>query len=175
MQARLSDQHNADASVQAAIKRAATMNREATLKFEDLRNAISHAGATNKKSSLYRDMRRMLSYEIHIKFAYSALLSLGLSTFTPDIYGNNPDSFYNLLHERIALSTFEHMCTSFAYTAFNVNLQYTQDPTLLQKVQSFVNVYRSIYKSNTPNRYTATFFSLISARMAKRKMNSRVC
>ncbi|VDB99908.1 unnamed protein product [Peniophora sp. CBMAI 1063] len=134
MQTRLAGPQNVKASVDAAIASSRNTPREASLKFDELRNAITHAGRKNSRSAIFRNMQRMLSYETHIKFAYGALFSLGLSAWTPDIYGNNPDSLYNLLHETIAISTFEHMCASFAYTVFGVDFEHLKDSVLLQKM-----------------------------------------
>lgn len=136
LQARNADAAKIQSSVDSAISKARNSPREAETMYEGLQHAISHVTATDPNSKISRDLRRMLGYKDHIVFAYSAVLSLGLPRWMPDVYCKNPSSPYNLLHERVALTTFELMCTSYAYTACNVNLEYFKQPLFIQKVRS---------------------------------------
>ncbi len=74
-------------------------------------------------------------------FMFSAVAELGLSRWRPNILGN-PDSLYNVAHERIALVTFRQMVSQHRYTFMSVSLLTIDDLALLKKCyHSFVFSY----------------------------------
>lgn len=71
--------------------------------------------------------------------AFACLLEsigrLGLTKFAPNFASNDRNSDYNMVHERIALATFNTMAYSNAYPPEQVRYQaYFQDKKLLQKL-----------------------------------------
>ncbi|VDC05617.1 unnamed protein product [Peniophora sp. CBMAI 1063] len=97
-------------------------------------------------------MKCMMSRKEHLDFVFKAITSLGLASWMPDIYSNNPTSLYNLLHERIAISTFQYMCNAFAYTLFKVNLEYASQSALLQQIyHHYVFSYMRLSREKAEN------------------------
>ncbi|KAF9456556.1 hypothetical protein BDZ94DRAFT_1326898 [Collybia nuda] len=75
---------------------------------------------------------------------------LGLEHWAPDILSTDPDSSYNLLHEHIALTTFEQVSGAFAYSHMGINLSFIHDFSLLRKFyRSFVYAYIYVYMDHT--------------------------
>lgn len=170
LMARSMDHTSIQSPVDAAISRARDMPRAVEVLLDKLQHLINHAGANFPHSKIYRDLTCMLqSHREHIPFTYSALISVGLSNWTPDVYCKNPLTPYNLLHERVALLTFETMCTLFAYTMFSVDLGYLKQPALLQQVCDII-LFTARACSETVDSCTGTACSLIFAGLARRSV-----
>ena len=83
--------------------------------------------------------------EGHILLMFRSVSYFGLARWAPDITSGDPDSMYNLLHEHIALITFEQVAIAFGYAHLGINLQLVQDFVLLRKLyRSFV--FSHMYK-----------------------------
>jgi hypothetical protein len=52
---------------------------------------------------------------------HSMVVTLGLSSWNPDIMSTNPNSMYNILHEQLAIQTFQHIVISHGYAYFGIN------------------------------------------------------
>jgi len=80
----------------------------------------------------------------HLLLMFRTVASLGLDRWAPDVLSNDPESMYNLLHEHIALLTFEQVSGAFGYAFIGNNLAFTHDFALLRKIyRSFVFAYMS--------------------------------
>ncbi|KAE9388061.1 hypothetical protein BT96DRAFT_1075750 [Gymnopus androsaceus JB14] len=64
---------------------------------------------------------------------FMAVANAGLTRWAPDVLGT-PNSPYNVLHERIAVTTFRQLLTSFVYTKMNANISFAEDHILLSKL-----------------------------------------
>lgn len=76
---------------------------------------------------------------------FRAVAHFGLTRWAPDILSRDPDSMYNLLHEHIALATFEQVSASYGYTHVGNNLAHVRDFALMRKL------YRSFVYSHMVN------------------------
>src|SRR5271155_3201255 len=57
----------------------------------------------------------------------------GLTQWAPDVLGDDPESMYNILHEQIALTTFQQVAVAFGYSHIGINLQLVQNFIIFQK------------------------------------------
>ncbi|GLB39666.1 hypothetical protein LshimejAT787_0701760 [Lyophyllum shimeji] len=77
-----------------------------------------------------------------LKFALKTVASFGLLRWAPDVLGGDADSMYNLLHEYIALTTFQQAATAHAYAHMGLIVPLTDDFVLMRKLyRSFVFSY----------------------------------
>ena len=55
---------------------------------------------------------------------FRTVVTYGLQQWNPDVLSGDPDSMYNVLHETIALLTFEQAVAAYAYsfTGLTMNL-----------------------------------------------------
>jgi len=66
----------------------------------------------------------------------------GLEHWAPDVLSGDPESMYNLLHEHIALTTFEQVAIAFGYSHMGINLSFITNFSLLRRLyRSFVFSY----------------------------------
>ena len=72
--------------------------------------------------------------ESHLLLMFRSVACLGLQRWAPDVLGNDPESMYNLLHEHIALKTFEQVSGAFGYSHMGTNLSCINDFGLMHKL-----------------------------------------
>jgi hypothetical protein len=73
---------------------------------------------------------------------FRTVACLGLRKWAPDVLSGDPESMYNLLHEHIALQTFEQVSGAFSYSHMGANLSCIKDFLLMRKLyRSFVFSY----------------------------------
>ncbi|KAH9474345.1 hypothetical protein JR316_0012803 [Psilocybe cubensis] len=85
-------------------------------------------------------IRRMAESDLLLMFRTVA--AMGLRKWAPDLLGNGPGTAYNLLHEHIALVTFEQVLLSYGYSSLGVDASASGNHTLLRKLyRSFVFSY----------------------------------
>ncbi|EDR02689.1 uncharacterized protein LACBIDRAFT_332196 [Laccaria bicolor S238N-H82] len=66
----------------------------------------------------------------------------GLACWAPDVLSQDPNSMYNLLHEHIALVTFEQVAAGFGYSHLGIDLSLICNFTLMRKLYcNFVYSY----------------------------------
>ena len=66
----------------------------------------------------------------------------GLARWAPDVLSQDPNSMYNLLHEHIALVTFEQVAAGFGYSHLGIDLSLTHNFVLMRKLYcNFVYSY----------------------------------
>ena len=53
---------------------------------------------------------------------FRTVLFFGLARWAPDVLSQDPNSMYNLLHEHIALVTFEQVAAGFGYSHLGIDL-----------------------------------------------------
>ena len=76
--------------------------------------------------------------EDHLLYMHGAVATLGLSRWNPDIMSTDPNSMYNILHEQLAIQTFQHVVISHGYAHFGINHEKMKMSLLKQLYHSFV-------------------------------------
>ncbi|RDB22349.1 hypothetical protein Hypma_010544 [Hypsizygus marmoreus] len=91
--------------------------------------------------------------EAHLLLIFQSVACLGLQQWAPDILSGDPESMYNLLHEHIALTTFEQVSSAFGYAHTGIDLSFIHNFALMRKLyRSFVYSYMyNIAKSEDKN------------------------
>jgi len=66
----------------------------------------------------------------------------GLEHWAPDVLSGDPESMYNLLHEHIALTTFEQVAVAYGYSHMGIDLSFITNFSLLRRLyRNFVFSY----------------------------------
>jgi len=71
-------------------------------------------------------------------FMHCAVVTLGLPRWNPDVLSTDPNSMYNILHEQLALQTFQNVVISHGYAHFGINHGKMKLSLLKQFYRSFV-------------------------------------
>ncbi|PPQ81171.1 hypothetical protein CVT25_015194 [Psilocybe cyanescens] len=101
-------EHQLAASVTASLVNNASTLFAVNTKIYELRSSLSLDGQIAKDISHTPE-------EFH-RLMFCSVIQMGLLSWAPDIAGNDPESMYNLLHEHIALKTFEQISIAGGYT-----------------------------------------------------------
>ena len=72
--------------------------------------------------------------EPQLLLMFRTVACLGLRKWAPDVLSGDPESMYNLLHEHIALQTFEQVSGAFGYSHMATNLAAIKDFALMRKL-----------------------------------------
>jgi len=121
-----SNEADIGAHVDALIAKAIPASLEAIAKADEVRRT-----AHRSKGMLAHWARQI--EEPFLVSMFTAVANAGLTRWAPDVLGT-PDSPYNVLHERIAVTTFRQLLTSFVYTKMNANISFAEDHILLSKL-----------------------------------------
>ncbi|KAF8219815.1 hypothetical protein L208DRAFT_1417653, partial [Tricholoma matsutake] len=70
--------------------------------------------------------------ECHLLLIFRAVACL--AKWAPDVLSGDPESMYNLLHEHIALKTFEQVSAAYGYSHMGANLSCVHDFVLMRKL-----------------------------------------
>ncbi len=71
------------------------------------------------------------------EFIFQCVAAAGLKRFAPDIMGSS-ESMYNLVHERVAIHTFQTIAAMGGYAFMGCNIKFTKMPALMtQMYRSF--------------------------------------
>jgi len=76
--------------------------------------------------------------EDHLLYMHGAVATLRLSRWNPDVMSTDPNSMYNILHEQLAIQTFQHVVISHGYAHFGINHEKMKMSLLKQLYRSFV-------------------------------------
>lgn len=107
---------------------------DARTRMRDLLNSLPEASLISK------NIKRI--GEPHLLFMFRMVACFGLQHWAPDILSDDPESMYNLLHEYIALTTFEQVAGHFGYIFTGINLSYIHDFSLMRRLyRNFVFSY----------------------------------
>ncbi len=80
--------------------------------------------------------------EANLLLMFRVVAIAGLAQWAPDVLSGNPESMYNLLHEHIAITTFEQITTAYGYSHTGQDMSLVQDFALLRKIyRNFVFSY----------------------------------
>jgi len=71
-------------------------------------------------------------------YMHGAVATLGLSNWNPDVMSTDPNSMYNILHEQLAIQTFQHIVISHGYAHFGINHGKMRVSLLKQLYRNFV-------------------------------------
>ena len=69
---------------------------------------------------------------------HGVVATLGLLRWNPDIMSTDPNLMYNILHEQLAIQTFQHIVISHGYAHFGINHGKMKMSLLKQLYCSFV-------------------------------------
>ena len=69
---------------------------------------------------------------------HGVVATLGLSCWNPDVMSTDPNSMYNILHEKLVIQTFQHIMISHGYAHFGINHEQMKMSLLKQLYCSFV-------------------------------------
>ncbi|KAF8222919.1 hypothetical protein L208DRAFT_1412701 [Tricholoma matsutake] len=72
--------------------------------------------------------------ECHLLLIFRTVACLGLAKWAPNVLSGDPKSMYNLLHEHIALKTFEQVSAVYEYSHMGANLSCVHDFALMHKL-----------------------------------------
>jgi len=115
--------------VRDSLKNNAEYIQGAEARIKDLKAAFSKESLISTNISRIPDTFLLLMFR--------SVATFGLPRWMPDALSGDPDSMYNLLHEYIALVTFEQVANGFGYVHMGINLSFIRDFTLMR------NLYRS--------------------------------
>ena len=76
--------------------------------------------------------------EDHLLFMHCVVATLGLPRWNPDILSTDPNSMYNILHEQLAIQTFQNVMIAHGYAHFGINHGKMKLSLLKQFYHSFV-------------------------------------
>lgn len=80
--------------------------------------------------------------ETNLLLIFRTVAVLGLRRWAPDVLSGDPDSMYNLLHEHIALTTFEQVASAYGYGFMGIDMALVRNFVLMCKFyRSFVYSY----------------------------------
>lgn len=97
-------------------------------------------GSLQEGSTVSNNIKRIPNP--HLLLMFRTVASLGLKRWAPDVLSGDPESLYNLLHEHIALTTFEQVSGAFGYSHMGINLSFVHNFPLMRKFyRSFVFSY----------------------------------
>ncbi len=65
---------------------------------------------------------------------FRTVAAAGLRRWAPDVLRASPDSMYNLLHEHLALSTFEQVSNAYGYSHIGHDMSLVKDFPLMRKL-----------------------------------------
>lgn len=109
--------------------------------IQDARTRASMLVAALPEGSTIANNIRRVS-ETHLHYLFRSVACVGLRRWAPDVLSKDPDSMYNLLHEHIALTTFEQMAGSCGYDFTGIVPSFARDFVLMRKMyRSFVYSY----------------------------------
>lgn len=119
------------AHADALISKAIPASLEALTRVEEVKRT-----AANSKGMLAHWAQQI--EEPFLVSIFTAVANAGLTWWAPDVLGT-PDSPYNIIHEHIAVTTFQQLLTSFVYTKMNANISFAENHILLSKLyQSYI-------------------------------------
>ena len=135
--------YNAHFASEAAVKSSVYASLDA--------NAVNINDAQSRVRQLLDSLSEMSSITAnHIQRINENFLCLmfrtvsffGLARWAPDVLSRDPNSMYNLLHEHIALVTFEQVAAGFGYSHLGIDLSLIRNFVLMRKFyRNFVYSY----------------------------------
>lgn len=136
---RFSSENQVKNSVKASLLQHEAGIREAESSAFNLRNLTDTGG-----SIISRNIKRIREADLLLMFRTVACF--GLTQWAPNVLIYDPDSMYNLLHEHIALTTFEQIAGAYGYSFMGVNLTHVRNFSLMRQL------YRSFVYSHMAGR-----------------------
>ena len=131
---RFSSERQVKSSVTASLDQNSGLIHDSRTLVEEFLKSLPDGGIISN------NIKRMSQSNLQLMFRTVAIL--GLEQWAPDILSCDPDSMYNLLHEHIALITFEQVSSAFGYSHMGLDLSLLHDFPLMRKLyRSFVFNY----------------------------------
>lgn len=101
-------------------------------RIQDAKAKVAELVSSLKDGMIAANIRRI--QECHLLLIFRTVACLGLAKWAPDVLSGDPESMYNLLHEHIALKTFEQVSTAYGYSHMGANLSCVHDFALMRKL-----------------------------------------
>ena len=109
-------------------------------RIQDAKAKVAELLSSLEDGMIAANIRRI--QECHLLLIFRTVACLGLAKWAPDVLSGDPESMYNLLHEHIALKTFEQVSAAYGYSHMGANLSCVHDFALMRKLyRSFVFSY----------------------------------
>lgn len=132
---RFHSEEDVRATVKACLDRNASQIRGADADYQKLREKVNDADGR-----IARNIGR--TAEACLRLLYQTVATAGLLRWAPEVITGSADSMYNLLHEHIALLTFQQICNASGYDHIGAKQKWYSDPGLMKKLyRSFVFSY----------------------------------
>lgn len=130
--------YSSEAEVRSSVKDYLTQNanniNNAPLQLAALEVLLKETSIRSKNIQRIPEQHRLLMFR--------TVACSGLNHWAPDVLGGDPESMYNLLHEHIALTTFEQVVSAFGYSHMGINLSFITNFSLLRRLyRNFVFSY----------------------------------
>jgi len=119
-------------SVHSILKNNSTAINAILAKVTEFRNNLPD----EMSSTISENIRRIP--EDHLPFMHCAVATLGLLRWNPNVLSTELNSMYNILHEQLALQTFQNVVISHGYAHFGINHGKIKLSLLKQFYRSFV-------------------------------------
>jgi hypothetical protein len=109
------------------------------VKARDLMTSLLEK-AREKQGSVVNNIQRIP--EPHLLMMFRTVATYGLRQWNPDVLSGDRDSMYNVLHETIALITFEQAAAAFAYSFTGMKMDFVGNyPPLKRLYRNFIFSY----------------------------------
>lgn len=167
---RFSDENSLDQSVQASFRNYGSfMAQGATLLKEMEKKLFTEA------STISRNVRTLA--ETYKLFTFQCVAAAGLKRFAPDVLGD-PESMYNLIHERVAIHTFSVIAAAGGYSFMQCNIALVRnDPAIVTLMyRNFVFSHlRELIRRETgrPGRVEEDYQRTASTKRRERVSNTK--
>jgi len=132
------ERYTSEAEVRSSVKDYLTQNAD---NINDAPSQLVALEGLLKETSI-RSKNIQRIPEKHRLLMFRTVACSGLERWAPDVLSGDPESMYNLLHEHIALTTFEQVAIAFGYSHMGINLSFITNFSLLRRLyRSFVFSY----------------------------------
>ena len=133
------ERFNSEADVRATVKACLDHNAE-QIRGSDAHYQLLRDKVTEADGRIARNIG--CTAEACLRLLYQTVATAGLSRWAPEVITGGADSMYNLLHEHIALLTFQQICDASGYDHIGATHKWYSDPGLMKKLyRSFVFSY----------------------------------
>ncbi|KAF8222586.1 hypothetical protein L208DRAFT_1413194, partial [Tricholoma matsutake] len=101
-------------------------------RIQDAKAKVAELVSSLKDGMIAANIRHI--QECHLLLIFRTVACLGLAKWAPNVLSGDPESMYNLLHEHIALKTFEQVSAAYGYSHMGANLSCVHDFALMRKL-----------------------------------------
>jgi hypothetical protein len=118
-------------AIKASVTTALENHARDITKARDLVTVLLEKVKT-KQGSIINNIKQIP--EPHLLMMFRTVATCGLPQWNPDVLSGDPDSMYNVLHETIALITFEQAAAAYAYSFTGMVMNFVNNYALLKRL-----------------------------------------